>query len=185
MDTQDKIRNIATKHFARYGYQGASLSKIAAEVGIKKPSLYAHYDSKLSLFESCMDQAQLEFTKNAEKILSTKDNDSAETQLYSMLSDFVKPDKEFYIRFAFMPPEEITQRDKYPNNFINIMSDIMDGPITEFTNEHGVKKDQSKEIKEAYLCMLDGLMVEYIFGDINTYKARLKAAWSVFMKGVK
>ena len=47
-----KIRDVALSHFANYGYEGASLSKIAEEVGIKKPTIYAHYKGKDDLFLS-------------------------------------------------------------------------------------------------------------------------------------
>lgn len=39
----DLILQTAVSHFAKEGFEGASLSKIAEEVGIKKPSIYAHY----------------------------------------------------------------------------------------------------------------------------------------------
>lgn len=200
MNTREKIKNIATKHFARFGYEGASLSQIASDVGIKKASLYAHYSSKLALFEYCMDSAQSEFMESTKKILNHEKYDTAEKQIYGVLNDYIttKTDKEFYIRFAFMPPENIDERGKYPNNFIEIMSDLMDEPISSFLKEQGIidesqinNKDNAhtieiiKETKEAYLCMLDGLMVEFIFGDNASYNSRLKAAWSVFMKGVK
>ena len=47
-----KIRDVALSHFAHFGYEGASLSKIAEEVGIKKPTIYAHYKGKDDLFLS-------------------------------------------------------------------------------------------------------------------------------------
>ena len=47
-----KIRDVALSHFAHYGYEGAALSKIAEEVGIKKPTIYAHYKGKDDLFLS-------------------------------------------------------------------------------------------------------------------------------------
>jgi len=48
--TANRIQLIALSHFAKYGYAGTSLSKVAEEVGIKKPSIYAHYKSKEDLF---------------------------------------------------------------------------------------------------------------------------------------
>ena len=47
-----KIRDVALSHFAHFGYEGAALSKIAEEVGIKKPTIYAHYKGKDDLFLS-------------------------------------------------------------------------------------------------------------------------------------
>ena len=44
------ILQAALAHFARDGYEGASLRSIADDCGIKKPSIYAHYTSKDDLF---------------------------------------------------------------------------------------------------------------------------------------
>ncbi len=48
--SSQKILLAARSCFARDGYEGASLQKIAEEVGIKKPSIYAHYKGKEDLF---------------------------------------------------------------------------------------------------------------------------------------
>ncbi|MBD2807322.1 helix-turn-helix transcriptional regulator, partial [Xenorhabdus sp. ZM] len=44
--TANRIKAVALSHFARYGYEGTSLANIAQEVGIKKPSIYAHFKGK-------------------------------------------------------------------------------------------------------------------------------------------
>ncbi|KRA38497.1 MULTISPECIES: TetR/AcrR family transcriptional regulator [unclassified Nocardioides] len=45
-----RIIEIAFEHFATYGYRGASLAKIAAEVGISQPGLLYHFPTKTALF---------------------------------------------------------------------------------------------------------------------------------------
>ncbi|MBR3216200.1 MAG: TetR family transcriptional regulator, partial [Exiguobacterium sp.] len=42
MNTKDKIMQSARTRFAREGYEGLSLAAVAEDVGIRKPSLYAH-----------------------------------------------------------------------------------------------------------------------------------------------
>ncbi len=44
--TKQAILNKSTRLFAKHGYSARPLSAIAAEVGIRKPSLYNHYASK-------------------------------------------------------------------------------------------------------------------------------------------
>lgn len=49
--TNDKrIRRSARTVFARRGYTAATMDLIAAEAGVTKPTLYAHYPSKAALF---------------------------------------------------------------------------------------------------------------------------------------
>ena len=45
-----RIIEIAFEHFAANGYRGASLAKIAAEVGISQPGLLHHFPNKSALF---------------------------------------------------------------------------------------------------------------------------------------
>ena len=49
MLTKDKIINEALHLFFEKGYKGTSLRDIAEAVGIKKPSLYAHFESREAL----------------------------------------------------------------------------------------------------------------------------------------
>jgi len=55
MHTKDRIVRAAIKNFLNYGYEKASLSTIANEVGIKKPSIYHHFKNKDAIFEASID----------------------------------------------------------------------------------------------------------------------------------
>lgn len=46
----NEIKEAALKFFTIHGYEGASLSLIAEEVGMKKQSIYAHFKGKDDLF---------------------------------------------------------------------------------------------------------------------------------------
>ncbi|UCM99207.1 TetR/AcrR family transcriptional regulator [Sulfurimonas sp. SWIR-19] len=48
--TKEKILTAATTLFSHYGYKGASVRKIAAEVGIRESALYNHYKNKEEIF---------------------------------------------------------------------------------------------------------------------------------------
>ncbi len=55
MNTKNKIIKIALKKFCLSGYKEVSLTDIAKEVGITKPSLYHHFASKEVLFGDVLD----------------------------------------------------------------------------------------------------------------------------------
>ncbi|MBN2816948.1 MAG: TetR/AcrR family transcriptional regulator [Campylobacterales bacterium] len=48
--TRDKILKTATKLFSELGYKGASVRKIASEVGIRESALYNHFKNKEEIF---------------------------------------------------------------------------------------------------------------------------------------
>jgi TetR/AcrR family transcriptional regulator len=53
-DTRNKILEVSEQEFARDGYAGAHLQRIAERVGVQKTALYYYYDSKLALYEAVL-----------------------------------------------------------------------------------------------------------------------------------
>ena len=51
MNKKEEILKIASKEFAKYGYKGVSLERIAKKVGISKAAIYYHFENKAALFE--------------------------------------------------------------------------------------------------------------------------------------
>ncbi|MCG8570824.1 MAG: TetR/AcrR family transcriptional regulator, partial [Spirochaetes bacterium] len=52
--TKDKIISTGLTFFMEKGYEETALSDIAKDIGITKPALYYHFDSKDKLFEEVM-----------------------------------------------------------------------------------------------------------------------------------
>lgn len=56
VDTKEKIMRIALRMFARDGYEAASVSDIAGELGMTKGALYKHYKNKRDIFDSIVER---------------------------------------------------------------------------------------------------------------------------------
>jgi len=55
VDVRTHILKVATRRFARQGFDSTSLQEIADEVGVKKPSLLHHFPSKNELLRGVLD----------------------------------------------------------------------------------------------------------------------------------
>ena len=55
-DTKENILQTALRLFARDGYEAASVSDIAGELGITKGALYKHYKNKQDIFNSIVER---------------------------------------------------------------------------------------------------------------------------------
>ena len=54
LDTRNKILEVAEGEFAREGYAGAHLQRIAQQVGVQKTALYYYFPSKAALYTSVL-----------------------------------------------------------------------------------------------------------------------------------
>lgn len=54
LDTRNKILEVAEGEFARQGYAGAHLQRIAEQVGVQKTALYYYFPSKAALYTAVL-----------------------------------------------------------------------------------------------------------------------------------
>jgi len=54
-ETKIKILEVATKLFARHGYEGASIREIAREAGVNLAAVNYHFQNKQNLYYRVMD----------------------------------------------------------------------------------------------------------------------------------
>jgi AcrR family transcriptional regulator len=82
-DTRQRILEAAAALFARRGYHGTSTREIAAEVGIRQPSLFHHFSSKQAILAELLDR-DLEPALERIRCFNTSDLDPA-ARLYAYL----------------------------------------------------------------------------------------------------
>lgn len=104
----DEIKDAALKFFTIHGYEGASLSQIAEEVGMKKQSLYAHFKGKDDLFLQVLRDAKEAERASKLEYMSGFDKHQPERDLYGFLRlviDLFQKNEQlkFWLRTSFFP----------------------------------------------------------------------------------
>lgn len=110
--TAKKIKTAALLRFASQGYDGASLAEIAGDVGIRTPSIYAHFQSKEALFWTLMqDAADQELTKVRQEILHREPIAASMSQyLHETIERFERdPRLRFWLRSIYLPPAKLSE----------------------------------------------------------------------------
>lgn len=188
--TANRIKAIALSHFARFGYEGASLANISQEVGIKKPSIYAHFKGKEELFFICLEESlgkDIDYFRNhahASESISFKD------MLHQLLTGYANRFQQneeamFWLRSSYFPPAAF--RDQIvlkANQHIENIGDVL-CPFFQKASDQGVLREiEPRDALDAYMCLFDGLMVELLFEGFERFERRLAASWKVYWHGV-
>ncbi|MGG0187620.1 TetR/AcrR family transcriptional regulator [Bacillus rhizoplanae] len=188
--TANRIKSVALSHFARYGYEGTSLANIAQDVGIKKPSIYAHFKGKEELYFICLEEALQKDLQFFKQYVTNPENTPFGDFLFRLLKDYGHRFQEgietmFWLRTSFFPPDAFREQIvEKANAYIENIGQLL-VPIFEQAKE---KKElcniEVAEAVAAYLCLIDGLMVEFLFAGVQPFENRLHASWKVFWRGL-
>jgi AcrR family transcriptional regulator len=99
-DTRDRIRTVALEVFSERGWEGATLREIAERVGITRPALYYHFDSK----EAVLDSIHGELARSVDDIIAwAKDRPriaQTRAEVLDQLSSVMTQSWGAFIRFA-------------------------------------------------------------------------------------
>lgn len=188
--SSQRLLEVAAEHFSHCGYDGTSLANIAADVGIKKPSIYAHFNSKKDLFSNVFDKAaEKEFTFWTTYFQTSMDMPLKE-RLYGLLSAFLHRydndmEARFWLRTSFFPPTKLY--DFVLEKFYNYLDQceetltevfetaIIDGEIANIGAQKGCI---------AFMSLLDGMFVEMLYGGRERTERRIHASWELYWRGL-
>ncbi len=126
----ERLLDVATKRFATTGYNGTSLSAIATEVGIKKPSLLYHYRSKEKLRSAVLNRVFEHWNDELPRILklATSGEDRFDGLVGEVVRFFVRdPNRaRLILREMLDRPAHLRKRmDDYLGPYISILSDYI------------------------------------------------------------
>lgn len=182
--TAIRLQDAALARFARQGFDATSLAEIAADVGIKKPSIYAHFQSKDELYLSLIPRLVEAELEHAGQVLHG--GQGAVGQLRAYLQDIrTRYENSEHVAFWFKallaPPLHIYDAVMAPMHvFMDNLEDIIrtaikGSPLAE--NRRGLSIET---LTLTYMGLIDALQSELIYGGADKFERRLEAMWQVF-----
>jgi AcrR family transcriptional regulator len=190
--TAHKIMEVALRHFARSGYEGASLGDISAEVGIKKPSIYNHFKGKDELFLAVYRHAAERELRFVEEDLERDGTASLKGRLFGLLERYKdryekEDDTKFFLRTSFFPPAHLkADIVSWGSLHIDKMAEQVQEVFRAAAERSLLHPDVTyRQATDAYMAVLDGFFVEMLYGDEARARQRLDASWHVFWRGIK
>ena len=182
-----QIKKSALLNFTTKGYEGASLSDIAQEVGIKKQSIYSHFKNKDELFLIVMHDVI-----NEERDFLHQYFVHYKPDLENYLRDFILEFKERYInneecnmkfvlRMAYMPP--IHLREEVIHNFKSYFLEL-ESLLNELFLNSEAFSEKAYKATLSFMTLLDGLLVALIYGGIERFNQKFQISWEIYWNGL-
>lgn len=187
--TASRLQEAALARFAQQGFDATSLAEIAADVGIKKPSIYAHFRNKDELYLSLiplMVAAELDYARLVLEGPGEAVDDAPARILAYLQSIETRHAASFHVQFwmraMYTPPAHLYEQVMAPmHEFMDAMESILQGVVAAsprlLANAHGL---DAQVLVKTCMGMVDSLQVELIYGGAAKYRSRLAALWAVF-----
>ncbi|WP_028548884.1 TetR/AcrR family transcriptional regulator [Paenibacillus sp. UNC451MF] len=189
--TSSTIKAAALRHFARNGYEGTPLSDIAKEVGIKTPSLYAHFRSKEDLFLRLFEDLLQEHAARVRQLLTSIIDYSIKEKLFAILQDscdnyLISEEKITFLRRAMLFPPTFLQ-EQLQQKFIEI-EHMFTAPLHDIFStgiQKGLIRDEPvEELLASYLCLMDGCFLQLFYYGRPQFEQRLDGVWRIYWDGI-
>ncbi|TCP31216.1 TetR family transcriptional regulator [Scopulibacillus darangshiensis] len=187
----NEIKDAALKYFTMHGYEGATLSQIAEEVGMKKQSIYAHFKGKDDLFLHVLRDAKETELSSKLQYFSEIDSQNPEKDLYGFLQlviDLFQKNEQikFWLRMSFFPPAHLAKAiDKEVIDIEEKVQAILESKFQDWIDAKLIVGDTAKMPTLAFLGVVDSILLELVYGnDEERQKYKLEASWSVFWRGI-
>jgi AcrR family transcriptional regulator len=98
---REQILDVALEVFATSGFHGASMNEVAEAVGVTKPVLYQHFDSKRDLYQALIDQVGSRLLASIAKATAEATDGKSQTELgFQAYFRWVSEDHDAF-RFLF------------------------------------------------------------------------------------
>jgi AcrR family transcriptional regulator len=186
----DKICAAAVSHFSERGYDASSLSEIAAQVGMRKASLYSHFASKEALFLDVFADAlheERQFVQGCFEDEANQPGQAGTTRQVGALYCMRMAQRyaqsahlRFLLRTAYLPPAPI--RAHIASGYEAMLQQLQDSyrrQLRALPDGARLSDSQIDRYAQAYLGIIDSLHVELIYAGAAGFENRRLALWQM------
>jgi len=190
MTRKSAIEDVALGLFASEGFEAASLGKIAEAVGIRKPSIYAHFRSKEDLFLHVFKQS---LRRKRHMLLRhiLEDRDRPFEEIFLTLTERLMHDYEsdaqtrFLLRMSYFPPSSLHDPVmELMGPFFTKAEQLLTSLLEKPPHQARLQTKNAQEAALAYITVLEGVLAETIYATPEHAARRLEAVFPVYCRGV-
>ncbi|WP_027094655.1 TetR/AcrR family transcriptional regulator [Cohnella thermotolerans] len=187
MSGSDRLMQIAIRHFNQYGYEGTKLSRIAEEAGIRKQSVYAHFQNKDDLFLQLNDRATREEIDYLHAFFDEHRNDGLLATLHALLSACKErfldnPNVNFLIVTSYIPPRHLI--GQVMASYRLYLSHLRALLRTAFLREKESLRIDPEDGPVSFSTLLDGLVTQLVYETPDLYDQSMRISWDIYSRGI-
>ncbi|ENA28396.1 MULTISPECIES: TetR/AcrR family transcriptional regulator [Pseudomonas] len=176
----DRIVSAAVTHFAHRGYDASSLADIAEAVGIRKASLYAHFDSKDDLYMQIFAEALRMEQDIAHQCFVSEESKTLPGLTYctNLIARYDESDYlKFLLRAGYMPPAVLAVPIYSGHEtYLAQLQEAFTGRLRAWTDTPDTLADEDVRLySHAYIGIVDSLQVKLVYTDTAHAAVRLTA----------
>ncbi|UUZ90456.1 TetR/AcrR family transcriptional regulator [Paenibacillus sp. P25] len=185
------IKAAALRLFALRGYDGVPLSEIAKEVGIRTPSIYAHFSSKDDLFMAVFEDVLAEHSMRLERLIERLKGRSVEERLYTVLHDtcqtyLLSEEHMTFLKRTMLFPtaglkDSLLERFTATEDRLNgMLRDIFTDGIASGL----LREEKTDDLIVSFYCLLDGTFIQQFYYRPDDWENRLQTVWRIYWQGL-
>jgi AcrR family transcriptional regulator len=188
--TKERILQQALALFTDKGYEGASMDDIAAAVGIKKASLYAHYSGKEAIFSAIFTDILTEYEHFIATLAAPAAGEAAPATLGRVFGAFIRycfqnPKMYFWDRYFYYPPafaREVMQRRtlETQQEFLWRITEAVRGGMA----RGELRAGDADGLALSFYYLMIGLSMSVKLYDAAALQTDIDAAWAGFARAL-
>jgi len=189
--TKQEILEHALSLFMAKGYEGASMSDLAAATGIKKASLYAHYAGKEEIFSAVFTSVVEEYRETLQALTLKRADESALTRLERMFRAFLRychnnERMYFWDRYFYFSPEFIQERmERETKQTQGEFQHAIASAISEGIAHGEIRPQPVESAALAYYYLMIGLSMSVKLYDREELEREISLAWAGLAQGLE